>query len=171
MSKLLNFAGFQAGWFACILGAAYEAQWLGPTVVMLFLSATLSVRSDRDKLAVRLIAAALIGFYADSLLAWLGVLEWMADDVTSPLWMTALWPNLATTLDSSFGWLAGRYGLAAVLGVIAGPASYYAGAQLGALKFSGTPTDLMVVAIEWLIALPLLLLLSDRTQALKEATA
>lgn len=171
MSKLLNLVGFQFGWFACILGAANGAPWVGPMVVMLFLAATLAVRDDRAQLSVRLIAATLIGFTADSLLARFGVLEWIAGNVMSPLWMTALWANLATTLDSSLDWLAGRYGLAALLGAIAGPASYYAGAQLGALKFNTTPANLMIVAIEWLIALPLLLLLTKRDQALTKVPA
>ena len=171
MSKLLNLVGFQVGWFACILGTANGTSWVGPTVVTLFLSATLAVRSDRAKLGVRLVAAALIGFSADSLMARLGVLEWMTGATMSPMWMMALWPNLAVTLDSSLGWLAGRYGLAALLGAIAGPASYYAGAQLGALQFRGTPMNLMAVAIEWLVALPLLLLLTERTQALTEVPA
>jgi hypothetical protein len=171
MSKLLNFVGFQIGWFGCILGAANGEAWIGPTVVMLFLVATLSARSDPGKLAVRLIAAALIGVSADSLLARLGVLEWMTGGVMSPLWMVALWPNLAAALGSSLGWLAGRYGLAAVLGAIAGPASYYGGAQLGALKFSGNITNLIAVAVEWMIALPLLVLLTDRRHAVAEVPA
>ncbi len=33
MRLLLNFAAFQIGWFACVLGAANGFPWLGPVVV------------------------------------------------------------------------------------------------------------------------------------------
>ena len=38
------------------------------------------------------------------------------------------------TLQSSLSWLAGRYWIAAVLGGIFGPVSYYAGQEFGSLS-------------------------------------
>ena len=31
---LINFAAFQAGWFACVAGAAHGLPWLGPLLVL-----------------------------------------------------------------------------------------------------------------------------------------
>jgi hypothetical protein len=76
----------------------------------------------------------------------------------SPPWMAALWPNFVTTLHTSLGWLAGRYRLAALLGAVGGPLSYYAGARLGALTFPSDPTfSLIVLAAVWSVAMLVLL--------------
>ncbi len=169
MSKAINFAAFQAGWFACILGAAHGAQWLGPAVVGTFAAVGLFARRKRVAFVMRLAAAIPLGFFADTALARLGVLQF--ETSASPLWMTALWPNLATTLDSSLGWLAGKYGLAAGVGAFAGPAAYYAGARLGALQIDESVGSLAAIAIEWAVSLPLLLFLTARWNRMEEAAA
>lgn len=164
MSKALNFAAFQAGWFACILGAAEGSPWLGPVVVAVCLGAALSNRRDRVTFALRMTGAAGLGLVADTVLLRMGVLQFGVEALVSPLWMTALWPNLASTLDSSLAWLSGRYLLAAVIGAVGGPAAYYAGARLGALRLDSSPAAFTAIAIEWLATFPLLLLLTDRTK-------
>jgi hypothetical protein len=169
LSKALNFAAFQAGWFACILGAANGMPWLGPVVVATFLAALLTTRRDRVAFALRMTGAAGIGFMADTILLRVGVLDFGSAPV-SPLWMIALWPNLAATLNSSLGWLSGRYVLAAAFGALGGPLAYYAGARLGALRIDPSPTSFAAIAFEWLATLPLMVLLTDRTIA-REATA
>lgn len=75
--------------------------------------------------------------------------------------MVALWVNFATTLHTSLRWLLGRHALAALLGALGGPASYYAGARLGALTFPADPTvSLIVLALVWSVAMLLLLKLA-----------
>ena len=44
-----------------------------------------------------------------------------------------MWAMFGTTLRGSLSWLAGRYGLAALLGAVAGTLSYLGGAKLGAV--------------------------------------
>lgn len=170
MNKTLNFVAFQTGWFACILGAANGMPWLGPIVVTVFLAATLVTRRARLAFTLRMTGAASLGFVADTILLRMGILHF-GDEAVSPLWMTALWPNLAATVDSSLGWLSGRYVLAAVLGVVGGPLSYYAGARLGALRLDSSPSALAAIACEWLAAFPLMVLLTDYTVPKKEALA
>lgn len=162
MSKTLNFVAFQAGWFACILGAANDIPWLGPLVVAAFLAAMLVTRRDRVAFTLRMAGAAGLGFVADTILLRMGVLNF-ANNAFSPLWMTALWPNLAATLHSSLGWLSGRYVLAALFGAVGGPLAYYAGARLGALRIDSTPSAFAAIAFEWLATFPLMVLLTDRT--------
>ncbi|MDA0207322.1 MAG: DUF2878 domain-containing protein [Acidobacteria bacterium] len=170
MNKVLNFAAFQAGWFACILGAANGMPWLGPIVVAAFLAAMLVTRRDRGAFTLRMTGAAGIGFIADTVLLRMGILDF-GNDAFSPLWMTALWPNLAATLDSSLGWLSGRYFLAALFGAVGGPLAYYAGARLGALRLDLSPSAFAAIACEWLAAFPLMVLLADRTVPKQEALA
>jgi len=169
LNKVLNFVAFQAGWFACILGAANGMPWLGPIVVAAFLAAMLVTRRDRGAFTLRMTGAAGIGFIADTVLLRMGILDF-GNDAFSPLWMTALWPNLAATLDSSLGWLSGRYVLAALFGAVGGPLAYYAGARLGALRLDPSPSAFAAIACEWLAAFPLMVLLTDRTVP-KEALA
>ena len=71
--------------------------------------------------------------------------------------MVALWLNFATTLNRTLAWLKDRPGSAALIGAVAGPATYLAGARLGAVQVSTSdPLAVLAIAIEWLIALPLL---------------
>lgn len=73
--------------------------------------------------------------------------------------MPVLWLNFAMTLGASLSWLRGRYSAAALLGAAGGPVSYYAGARLGAITVA--PGGLWAIALEWLLATPLLVLISD----------
>jgi hypothetical protein len=77
--------------------------------------------------------------------------------------MVALWFAFATTMHTSLGWLAGRYRLAALLGVVGGPLSYYSGARLGALSFpEELVTSLLIIGLVWAAAMPTLLWVSKR---------
>ena len=170
MKRVLgDFVAYQAAWFACILGAASGMPWLGPVVVCVFLASLLTIRRDRAAFALRMTGAAGLGAVADAILLRTGVLDFGSAPV-SPLWMTALWPNLAATLDSSLGWLSGRYVLAAALGAVGGPLAYYAGARFGALRIDPSPLSFAAISFEWVATLPLMLLLTDRTVA-KETPA
>ena len=43
MKLFLNFAAFQLGWFACVLGGANQMPWLGTLVAALIISWHLSL--------------------------------------------------------------------------------------------------------------------------------
>ena len=162
---LINVIAFQVGWFACILGAAHGLPLLGPAVVAILLGFHLFLMPDARRETRLLVTASLIGFALDSFQSALGVFSFAGSGMAawvSPPWMIALWPNFATTLRTSLRWLAGRYSLAAVLGVVAGPLSYYAGAQLGALTLHPTlAVSLIAFAVVWGITLPILLWLAE----------
>jgi hypothetical protein len=53
-------------------------------------------------------------------------------------------------------WLKGRFVLAAVLGAITGPLSYFAGVELGAAQWGDETQALVLLGIIWAIAMPLL---------------
>lgn len=171
MKRLLNIALFYTGWMACVAGAGRGALWLGPAVVTLILAIHLWMTTRRVQEMKLVAAAGAFGFVVDTaqasggLYAFAGtsVLPWLC-----PLWMVALWMLFATTLNSSMGWLAERYGLAAVLGAVCGPLSYWAGARLGAIELTaGVPLSLAGIAVVWALALPALL----RLRAVTHSTA
>lgn len=165
MDRLINFLGFQACWFACVLGAARGLPWLGPAVVGVWSLLHVAGARRRGTVVGLLAASAVFGFAVDTLHLRLGVLVFndAPEAMLSRPWMVALWVAFATTLGSSLGWLSRRYHAAAVLGAAAGPVSYLAGARLGAITIAGEPAGpLLVLAVSWGFSLPLLVFAGDR---------
>lgn len=163
--KILEFLGFQAVWFSCVLGAARGMPWLGPIVGLAFLGArALACRPAIPWLRLVLASGAL-GYLLDSLLVLSGALTFPPHTALggpSTIWMVMLWLAFAATLRGSFAWIQGRYGAAFLLGVVFGPLSYYAGAQLGAVDLSRGPLFALVsVGAVWGLAMPLLVWLEQ----------
>jgi len=165
MRTLLNFAAFQVGWFACVLGAANGQPWVGLPVVGLAIALHLLL-AKRPGQEARLIGVAILtGLVADSLLASSGWLRYASPapaEGLAPYWILAMWALFATTLNVSMGWLKGRTGLAVLLGAVFGPLSYMAGRRLGALEFIDFQAGTLALALAWAIAMPLLMLAAAR---------
>jgi hypothetical protein len=161
MRQFLNFASFYVGWLACVHGAGRG--WPGPAVASVLLLAHLVLTPGRLRLreGALVIAAGVLGFAVDTLQASVGLYSFTGTSARPwlcPPWMVALWALFASTLNSSMGWLAGRYRLAVVLGALGGPASYLAGERLGAITLSSsTLASLVGIAIVWALVMPVLL--------------
>jgi peptidoglycan/LPS O-acetylase OafA/YrhL len=160
MSPILTFLSLQAGWFACVLGAASGRPLVGVLVVLLVVVAHLVTSADRLALALTLAAAAVVGLVVDGSLTLTGVLTFPAHASLGwpvPLWMLALWVNFALAIDA-LAWLGRRPAAAMLAGAIGGPLSYLAGARLGAVTLGPSePLALGAVAVAWMVAMPLLL--------------
>jgi len=165
MRTLLNFAAFQLGWFACVLGAANGQPWVGLPVVGLAIALHLLL-AERPALEARLILVAMAtGLVADSLLASSGWLRYASPApaaALAPYWILAMWALFATTLNVSMKWLKGNPGLAALLGAACGPLSYMAGQRLGALEFVDFQAGTLALAVTWALAMPFLMLAAAR---------
>jgi len=163
--RLLNFACFQVGWFACALGAARGCPLLGPLVVGVLLILQLPLVPAPGKQARFVLAATLLGWLIDSGLACADVFTFPAGSGLlgfCPLWMAALWANFAGTLHLCLNWLRGGYWLAFVLGACGGPLAYYAGQRMGAMQLGGNMAlSLTIIAVEWALATPSLVYLSE----------
>jgi hypothetical protein len=177
MNRLLNFALFYLGWFACVAGAGSGLLWLGPAVVGAVLLFHLSLASRRAEEGRLIVSVGLLGFAVDTALASAGVYAFTGTSATPwlcPPWMMSLWMLFAITLDSSMGWLAGRFRLSMLLGALFGPLSYLAGARLGAIEIQAPmPVALTVIGIAWAAVMPALLWLraSRRTSPAAVALA
>ncbi len=162
---VVNFVAFQAGWFACVLGAAQGWPWTGTAVAAAVVALHLW-RAARPAQELKLVAIALaIGATWDSLLVNLDLVEFPSGivvDGVAPLWILALWALFATTLNVSLRWLQDRLLVAAALGAVAGPLSYWAGARLGALELIDPVPALLALAIGWAAMTPLLLEIARR---------
>ncbi len=163
---LLNLVVFQIGWFACVLGGAYGLPWLGTVCALLIVTWHVS-RLPQPSVELRLILlAGAIGLILDSLPVLLGLIHYTSGNLVSglpPHWIVAMWLLFATLPNIGLRWLKNRGLLAALLGGLGGPLAYYAGVKLGAAQFTAPLWQALgLLAINWAIAMPLLMKLSDR---------
>ena len=115
---VVNFVVFQAGWFACVLGAAHGLAWAGTLAAGVIVAAHVFF-AVRPRAELKLVATALlIGVVWDSALVALGWLNYPAGffiDGLAPHWILALWALFAITLNYSLGWLKSKLVVAALL--------------------------------------------------------
>ena len=165
MTLVANVALFQAGWFACVLGASYGRPWIGAIAAALIVSwNALRAAHPSRELALVGVAAAL-GALFETVLLQSGFVHFAVGTVVdgaAPYWMVALWAIFATTLNVSLRWLRAYPVLGALLGGIGGPLAYYAGARLGALEFAAAGAALAAIAIGWAVLTPVLLATARR---------
>jgi hypothetical protein len=165
---LVNLIAFQCCWLAAVIGAAAGMPWLGPLFAAVWLP--MHIRATRAFMAVEtklILAAGALGYVLDSIVVLSGGMSFPAQaqlGAPTTLWMVTLWLGFAATLRHALGWMRGRYLLAALLGAIAGPFAYWSGSKLGAVVITNTVPSLLMVGVEWLVAMPLLLLLVSRLE-------
>jgi hypothetical protein len=167
MSNAWNFLGYQAAWFAVVLGAAHDRAAWGTAVALLVTAAHLWLH--RKGFEWRLVGLCiLMGLLIDSTLAITGQVRFAAGwpEDLAPFWMLSLWAVFATTLNHSLRWLMTRPVAAALAGAVGGPLAYLAGAKLGALTIVAPTTTLTLVALLWTPALVALSMLVMRASLL-----
>ena len=165
MTLIVNVLLFQAGWFACVLGAAGGMPALGLYAAVIVIGWHL-FRARHPGPEATLVAVAIAAglvfetalLHTRSLTFESGV--WIAG--VAPLWMVALWAMFATTLNVSLRWMRSRPWLAAIFGGVGGPLAYYGGAQLGALEFLLAGPAIAFIACGWALITPLLLRAAQR---------
>ncbi|GAB3099084.1 DUF2878 domain-containing protein [Aestuariicella hydrocarbonica] len=177
--KLLNGLLFQLGWFLAVLGGDYWA--LVALVIMVFVHGAFWVRDRREWWLV--VTVTVVGSCLDSVWVLLGFLvpdpvldhsvelgflqsqslqpEWLQTRI--PLWLVCIWAMFSMTLTHVLSWLSRRYLLAALLGAMAAPLSYWSGAQLSGMAI-GVPVglSLLVIAIGWALLMPIFMMWSQR---------
>ena len=162
---LANFIAFQIGWFACVLGSAHGAPWLGIGVTALVVAWHLGAAAQPGIEARLLVIVALLGATWDSALVALGWIEYASGTIiagAAPGWIVAMWVLFAATLNVSLDWLKGRDALAVAFGAIGGPLAFYGGAKLGAVSFPQPLLAFGALAIGWALFTPLLTRLATR---------
>jgi hypothetical protein len=172
MQRAVNFVGFQCAWLACVAGAATGPAWLAlPIVITVVGWHVARANAPRREIAVLLIVAA-AGTLWDSVPAaagWIAYDDGVVIEHAAPWWISALWLSFATTLNVSLRWLRGRWLVAALLGAVAGPLCYRAGAALGALSLAEPRTALAAQAAAWALMLPLLIEVARRFDGIEPA--
>lgn len=165
---LINIAIYQAGWFACVLGAARGRSGLGIALAVLIVCGWLMDAPRPSALAQLVVLTGAVGYCWDSWLSVLGLIHYAAGPLSpplAPLWILALWLLFSTTLQVSLRWLQSNLLLAAALGALAAPLAYFAAARFGALTLPQLSPALGAQAAGWALLLPLLLRLARRLNA------
>jgi hypothetical protein len=163
-SVISNFLLFQLGWFASVLGGAYDQAVLG-SVIALIVIAYHIYRAPEAMKELQLLAAALImGFIFESILTYQGLARYSHGqpfEAIAPLWMIIMWPLFATTLNVSLRWLKNLAPLLnACIGALLAPLAYYAGNRLGAVTYDNFTISMSVIAIVWAALLPAMTMMS-----------
>lgn len=164
-AKLLNVAIYQTGWFCCVLGAGWGYPVTGALAASVLAGVHLFLASSRKNEAILMLFACLLGVLVDSIQTALGLFTFTRDPAWPlwlPLWVFVIWAQFATLFHYGLHWLSGRYRLAAILGLVGGPLSYWAGIRMGAASFGSNPTlTVAALALVWALVMPLLCCLSD----------
>jgi hypothetical protein len=161
-----NLISVNIGWLACILGAARGHYWLGLVVVSILFVVHITAieRHKMRKIFIVALLTTAIGFLMDTALIIVGAVEpnrWVMPAPFTTIWDLMIWANFSLTLDVSLRFLQKRPLVAAFLGAICAPGTYYAGDRLGALNFSEPVfSSLLWVGAVWLFAMPCLSLMA-----------
>lgn len=164
-----NLAGYQLVWFAAVIGAGRGVAWPAVLAAALFIAWQLALSPRRGR-ELRLLALALgLGLLIDGGLSLSGLAHYATPAPAlppgaAPLWILCVWMSFAMTVSQSLAFLQTRPWLAAVFGAVGGPLAYLGAARgWGAVTFV-TPAvfGLMVLALAWAVAMPLLSMLAAR---------
>ncbi|QPG04380.1 DUF2878 domain-containing protein [Salinimonas marina] len=153
LNKLVNFVWFQSIWVLAIF-TQYQFWWALAVLLVVFFLMTSQPRLD----AVCMLLVVALGTLVDSALTLTGMFAFSGPvyGVPIPLWLVALWAGFSLTLGHSLNYLQGRPGISALLGVIFGPLSYWAGARFGAVDFPNSLIfTLIILAVVWGLLFPL----------------
>lgn len=164
MALLVNFIGFQIGWFACVLGAANDKELLGMIIALgIIVFHVVSQADSRNEFKLVLVAA-VIGLLWETWVLSLNILHYPSHPEVSfwaPHWLIMMWALFATTINLSMGWLKGRWVLAVLMGAIFGPLAFIGGEKLGAVVFLDSTLSIITLSVGWGLLMPLMLWLAE----------
>ena len=156
-AHLVNYALYQIGWFACVLGGASHRPWTG-CLFALTLAGVHLTRSLERSIEVRLMAlAAAVGAMVEMVQIATGTYRFTLGtviDALPPAWLLTMWAQFATTFRHSLRTVISRPPQAALFGAIGGPIAFLAGERLGAVTLlEPLMHGLLRLSISWALAL------------------
>lgn len=159
-SRRVNYALYQTGWFACILGAAWGWPATGALIALALTGAHLALSTERAAESRLVLLALGLGMVVEACQVRSGtyarftsgvVVAWM-----SPPWLLLMWAQFATTFRSSLRTVMLVPARAALFGLVGGPIAFVAGERLGAVTLARPlGPGLVRLGVTWGVALAL----------------
>jgi hypothetical protein len=146
---------FNISWLAIVSTASAV---LAPLIVACHLAAHFAWMGRGRREILLVAGVSIFGLLLDQSLFALGLFTINGAGALAPLWLSCLWPVLATTLGHAFSGLQQRPLLAATLGALGGAGSYYAGTRMTAVDFADPGSGLLIIALIWALLFPALAL-------------
>jgi hypothetical protein len=157
LNALANGLIFNISWFAIVY--THSPYW-APAIVVMHLLLHFSTMG-RGVAELRFVmGVSLLGFTLDQILFAAGVFQSPHSVAFAPLWISCLWPVLATTFMHAFSTLQHRLTLASIAGAIGGGLSYVAGTRMSDVDFVSPLWGPIFMASLWAVLFPLLLVLA-----------
>jgi hypothetical protein len=104
LTRPINYAIYQVGWFACVLGAASQRPWTGLVIAMMLVGVHL-VLSEERSIDVRLVVlATTVGAVVEMIQIAAGTYRFTSGTLTDalpPLWLLAMWAQLRRRFGSA----------------------------------------------------------------------
>lgn len=163
----VNLCGFQLAWWLAILIGT--SAW--PLLCLLVLLHLLFHQHPLAEAKVVFVGA-FLGFSLDTLLMYVDVFVFADPSLLPPIWLAALWCCFTATLNQGLSWFSNKLIAAAMVGGVAGPLSYLAGEQLGAVSF-GQPLWLSMVLLmmTWVLLFPMLMVIATKISSDRPSSA
>jgi FtsH-binding integral membrane protein len=165
-TSLLNYLFYQAGWFACVLGAAAGRPWLGFLLAATLVGAHLWLAGDRLHELRRVALAVAVGGLVEAVQIAAGTYHFTSGTVMTglpPPWLLIMWAQMATTFDFSLRPIVSRPVAAMAFGALGGPLAFLAGERLGAVTLQRPlGPGLLLLAISWAFAMTVFAFVEQR---------
>jgi hypothetical protein len=157
LTRPINYALYQVGWFACVLGAASQRPYTGLVIAAILIAAHLVLSEDRA-IEFRLVAlATAAGAVVEVLHIAAGIYRFTSGtliDGLPPPWLLAMWAQFATTFRCSLRGVIARPVPAVLFGAAGGPIAFLAGEGLGAVTLQPPLGHVLLrLSLSWAIAL------------------
>ncbi|WP_330925802.1 DUF2878 domain-containing protein [Candidatus Sororendozoicomonas aggregata] len=159
--NMINGLLFMAGWFACVLGGNNVALAATVLIVIIHITCITSWKKEGKLLTLML----LVGSAIDSLLGYIGLLQFGSDRLLLPVWLACLWLLFSTTLRHSLAWMYRYKCSASVAAAVVAPFNYYSGAKLAGIGLAQPLWQpLLIISLIWVVLIFSLLTLSSACQ-------
>ena len=162
-SQRVNYVLYQTGWFACILGAAWDWPVTGFLIAVVLTAAHLHLSADRARETRAILLALALGLVVEGFQVWSGTYRFRSGVVVawmSPPWLLMMWAQFATTFRSSLRSIMTVPVRAALFGLVGGPIAFVAGERLGAVMLARPlAPGLVRLGLAWGVALAVCALL------------
>jgi hypothetical protein len=151
---LINALLFNLSWLAIVI--PHSSRW-APLVVVLHLLVHFRLFGYGPGEARLILMVTVMGLILDQMLFLTRVLTVSGEPALAPLWLTCLWPVLATTLMHAFSTLQQRLVLASAAGGLGGALTYVAGTRLSDVEFASAMWGPVALGLTWAVLFPALL--------------